>query len=58
MSTIMQMFPRISIGTHINNRCKISGRSRGYYHNFGLSRHFVRELVNKNVFSGIKKSSW
>ena len=54
----LQKFPSNSVGTHIHNCCQISGRSRGYYHNFGLSRHFVRELVNQNVFSGMGKSSW
>jgi small subunit ribosomal protein S14 len=58
VSTIMQTLPRASIGTRINNRCKVSGRSRGYYRDFGLSRHFVRELVNRGVLPGIEKSSW
>ena len=54
----LQKLTRLSVATCVNNRCQMSGRSRGYYHNFGLSRHFVRELVNQNIFSGIKKASW
>lgn len=54
----LQKLPHSSVGTRIHNRCQISGRSRGYYRDFGLSRHFVRELVNQGVLPGIGKSSW
>nr|YP_009139339.1 ribosomal protein S14 [Lepidodinium chlorophorum]BAR72313.1 ribosomal protein S14 [Lepidodinium chlorophorum] len=54
----LQKLTRFRTQTCINNRCQMSGRSRGYYRNFGLSRHFVRELVNQNIIPGITKSSW
>jgi small subunit ribosomal protein S14 len=54
----IQKFPRNRIGIRLSNRCKLSGRSRGYYRNFNLSRHFFRELVQQGFFPGIQKSSW
>ena len=41
--------------TRIRNRCNISGRSRGYYSKFGLSRIQVRELINKGYLPGVIK---
>jgi small subunit ribosomal protein S14 len=50
--------PRDSSRTRLHNRCQFSGRARGYYRNFGLSRHFVREIAYQGVLPGLKKSSW
>jgi small subunit ribosomal protein S14 len=54
----IQKLPRDSSFTRIQNRCKLSGRSRGYYRTFGLSRHFVRKLAHQGMLSGVKKASW
>lgn len=40
------------------NRCALSGRSRGYIRHFGLSRIKFRELANKGMLPGVKRSSW
>ena len=56
--TKLQRFPRNSSPTRLRNRCKLSGRSRSYYRDFGLSRHFFREIVHQGVLPGVGKSSW
>jgi small subunit ribosomal protein S14 len=40
------------------NRCWVTGRSRGFYRDFGLSRHVLREMGNDGLIPGLKKSSW
>lgn len=54
----LQNLPRNSSPVRLRNRCRISGRSRGYNRDFGLSRHFLRELANQGVLPGVIKSSW
>ena len=54
----LQKFPRNSSPTRLHNRCILSGRPKGFYRNFGLSRHFVRELAHDGLLPGIKKASW
>jgi small subunit ribosomal protein S14 len=54
----LQRLPRNSIQSRLCNRCQISGRSRGYYRRFGLSRHFFRRLAREGFLPGIQKSSW
>jgi small subunit ribosomal protein S14 len=50
--------PRNSCPTRLNRRCAISGRSRGYYRKFGISRIALRELALSGQLPGIRKSSW
>ena len=50
--------PRNSCSTRLNRRCAISGRSRGYYRKFGISRIALRELALSGQLPGIRKSSW
>ncbi|HOE21065.1 MAG TPA: type Z 30S ribosomal protein S14 [Spirochaetota bacterium] len=40
------------------NRCKICGRSRGYYRRFELCRICLRKLAGEGLVPGVKKSSW
>ena len=54
----LQKLPRNSITTRLRRRCQLSGRSRGYYRDFGLSRHFFRTLANQAFLPGVRKSSW
>jgi small subunit ribosomal protein S14 len=54
----LQQLPRNSSPVRLRNRCMITGRSRGYYKDFGLSRHVLREMVHQGVLPGITKSSW
>ena len=44
--------------TQQHNRCKICGRSRGYYRRFGVCRICFRELAWKGEIPGVKKVSW
>lgn len=50
--------PRNSCPTRLNRRCKVSGRSRGYYRKFGISRIALRELAHQGMLPGMRKSSW
>ena len=50
--------PRNSCPTRLNRRCEISGRSRGYYRKFGISRIALRELAHRGHLPGVRKSSW
>ena len=50
--------PRNSAPTRVRNRCGLTGRPRGYYRKFNLSRIAVRELGSKGQIPGLVKSSW
>tara|TARA_Y100000590_G_scaffold448431_1_gene585059 strand:+ start:102 stop:407 length:306 start_codon:yes stop_codon:yes gene_type:complete len=50
--------PRDSSRTRIRNRCKITGRTRGVYRKFNLSRIKIRELSMSGSLPGVVKSSW
>lgn len=50
--------PRNSAPTRHRNRCWATGRSRGFYRDFGLSRHALREMGNEGLIPGFKRSSW
>ncbi len=50
--------PRNSSFIRVRNRCEISGRSRGYYRKFHISRIALRELGNQGMIPGLTKSSW
>ena len=50
--------PRNSCPTRLNRRCKITGRARGYYRKFGISRIALRELALSGQLPGVRKSSW
>jgi small subunit ribosomal protein S14 len=54
----MAELPRNSNPTRIRNRCELTGRSRGYYRKFRLSRIMLREMGNKGLIPGLTKSSW
>jgi small subunit ribosomal protein S14 len=50
--------PRNSSATRVRNRCEITGRSRGYYRKFQVSRIALRELGNLGLIPGVMKASW
>ena len=50
--------PRDSSPTRLHNRCELSGRSKGYYRKFRLSRIALRELANFGQIPGMTKASW
>lgn len=54
----LQKLPRNSAKTRIRNRCWKTGRPRGVFRDFGLSRHVVREMAHQCLLPGITKSSW
>ena len=54
----LQKFPRNSSKTRLRNRCMETGRPRGYYRDFGLSRHNLREMAHKGLLPGLTKASW
>ena len=53
-----ESIPRNSAPSRHRNRCWVTGRSRGFYKDFGLSRHVLREMANDGLIPGLKKSSW
>ena len=53
-----EKIPRNSSASRQRNRCWVTGRSRGFLRDFGLSRHVLREMGNAGFIPGLKKSSW
>lgn len=50
--------PRNSSATRVRNRCDLTGRPRGTYRKFRLSRMALRELASRGQIPGMVKSSW
>lgn len=50
--------PRNSSLVRYRNRCSLTGRGRGYYRDFGISRVSLRELASYGKLPGVRKSSW
>jgi small subunit ribosomal protein S14 len=54
----LALLPRNSSKGRLRNRCKLTGRPRGYNRQFGLSRNMFRELALNGKIPGVTKSSW
>ncbi|HEY1283470.1 MAG TPA: 30S ribosomal protein S14 [Steroidobacteraceae bacterium] len=54
----LQAMPRDASPSRQRKRCAITGRSRGVYRKFGLSRVKIREVVNRGEIPGVSKASW
>ena len=54
----LQKLPRDSSPVRQRNRCAISGRPRGFYRRFGLSRNKLREAAMRGDVPGLRKASW
>lgn len=54
----IQRLPRNSAPNRVRNRCWLTGRPRGYYRDFGLSRNVIREMAHEGLLPGVVKSSW
>ncbi|HOM62487.1 MAG TPA: 30S ribosomal protein S14 [Dysgonamonadaceae bacterium] len=54
----LQTIPKNASPVRLHNRCKISGRPKGYMRQFGISRIEFREMASKGLIPGVKKSSW
>ncbi len=50
--------PRNSARTRIRNRCELTGRPRGYYKKFKMSRNMLRDFAGKGMIPGLVKASW
>ena len=50
--------PRNSCPTRLTRRCRLTGRARGVYQKFGLSRITLREMTLSGELPGMRKSSW
>ncbi len=50
--------PRNSCPTRLKRRCAVSGRARGFYRKFGISRIALREMALRGQLPGVRKSSW
>ena len=54
----LEKMPRDANPIRIRNRCNLTGRARGVYRRFGLSRISLREMANNGLIPGITKASW
>jgi len=54
----LEKMPKDSNPIRVRNRCNLTGRPRGYYRKFGLSRIAFREMANKGIVPGVTKASW
>ena len=54
----IQKLPRNSAKVRIRNRCWKTGRPRGVFRDFGVSRHVFREMAHQCLLPGVTKSSW
>jgi small subunit ribosomal protein S14 len=54
----LQKLPKNSSPVRQHNRCMFTGRSRGFYRKFGVSRLVLREMALRGELPGVKKSSW
>ena len=54
----LQKLPRNASPVRMHNRCKLTGRPKGYIRQFGVSRVTFREMANKGLIPGVTKASW
>jgi len=54
----LSTLPRNSNPIRLHNRCKLTGRPKGYMRQFGISRITFREMASEGLIPGIKKASW
>lgn len=54
----LQKLPRNASPVRIHNRCKLTGRPRGYIRQFGISRVLFRKMALEGKIAGITKASW
>ncbi len=54
----LQEIPGNANPIRLHNRCKITGRPRGYIRQFGISRIQFREMASAGLIPGVKKASW
>ena len=54
----LQKIPKNASPVRLHNRCKLTGRPRGYMRQFGISRVTFRDMALNGLIQGVKKSSW
>jgi small subunit ribosomal protein S14 len=54
----LEKLPRNGIQVRSRNRCWRTGRGRGFYKDFGLCRHMIREMAHNGLLPGVYKASW
>ena len=54
----LQALPKNACPVRMHNRCKITGRPKGYMRQFGISRIQFREMASAGLIPGVKKASW
>jgi len=54
----LDKLPRNASPVRLHNRCKLTGRPKGYMRKFGISRVTFREMASKGMIPGITKASW
>ena len=54
----LQKIPQNASPVRLHNRCKLTGRPRGYMRQFGISRVTFRDMALNGLIPGVKKSSW
>ena len=54
----LQKLPRNASPVRMHNRCKLTGRPKGYMRQFGISRVTFREMANQGLIPGVTKASW
>ena len=54
----LQRLPKNGSPVRLHNRCKLTGRPKGYMRQFGVSRINFREMAGNGLIPGVKKASW
>ncbi|MBK9734795.1 MAG: 30S ribosomal protein S14 [Saprospiraceae bacterium] len=54
----LDKLPRNSSKVRLHNRCKLTGRPKGYMRRFGINRVLFRKMANEGLIPGITKASW
>ncbi len=54
----LQQLPRNASPVRLRNRCQLTGRPRGVFRKFGLSRNKLREIAFRGEVPGMTKASW
>lgn len=54
----LQKLPKNASPVRLHNRCKLTGRPKGYMRQFGISRINFREMANAGLIPGVTKASW
>lgn len=54
----LQKLPKNASPVRLHNRCKLTGRPKGYIRQFGINRVTFREMANSGLIPGVRKASW